>query len=171
VSRRNRVGLLVVACACAAGLALPSSGLGAVAPTCTSSQLTMRIVSFEGASGYRFWQLAFRNFGATCSLQGFSRVLLLGQNGHRIPVGFRRETGFSQDTVILEPAKSAFVAFTYLAGDFCTTSDFDVFRVKVFLPGTAGGFLLNPMPRNNGNPIFLCARSERVYPVTSEPGP
>jgi Domain of unknown function (DUF4232) len=163
--------LVVVAGACAAALALPASGLGSAAPNCAASQLSMRVVSFEDAGGYRLWQLAFKNLGAACSLQGFSRVALLGQNGHRIPVGFRRETGFPAATVLVEPGDSAFVAFTYLDGGFCTTGNFDAFRVKIFLPGARGGLLLNPMPRNNGSPIFLCARSERIYPVTSEPGP
>jgi hypothetical protein len=130
----------------------------------------MRVVSFEGADGYEIWQLAFRDLDATCSLQGFSHVVLLGEDGHPIPVGFRRETGFAQDTVTVQPGESAFVAFTYLDGNFCTTGNFDVFRVKIFLPGTRGAFLLNPVPRNSG-PIFLCSRSERIYPVTSQPGP
>ena len=76
----------------------------------------MRVASFEGASGHRFWQLAFRNLGATCSLHGFSRVVLLARNGRPITEGFRRETGFPQRTVVLEARKSAFVAFTYRDG-------------------------------------------------------
>lgn len=130
----------------------------------------MRVVSFEGASGHRFWQLAFRNLGATCSLHGFSRVLLLAHSGRSITDGFKRETGFAQSTVTLERGKSAFVAFTYRDGSFCSTGNFRAFRVRIFLPGAAGGFMLNPMPRTKG-PIVLCARSERIYPVTSEPGP
>lgn len=170
MSRRHLVGFLVVAGACAAAVALPASGLGAAAPNCTSSQLGMRVVSFEDASGYRLWQLAFRNLGSTCSLQGFAHVVLLDQDGHRIPAGFRRETGFPASIVTLEPGDSAFVAFTYLDGALCTTTNFYAYRVRIFLPGAAGGFLLNPMPRNGG-PIFLCARSKRIYPVTSKPGP
>ena len=170
MSRRHLVGLLVVAGACAAALAVPASGLGAAAPNCTSSQLSMRVVSFEDASGYRLWQLAFKNLGATCSLQGFAHVVLLGQDGHRIPVGFRRETGFPASTVIVEPGNSAFVAFTYLDGGSCSDGHVLAYRVRIFLPGAAGGFLLNPMPRNGG-PIFLCPRSKRIYPVTSKPGP
>jgi len=162
--------LVIVAGACAATLALPASGLGAAAPNCRSSQLRMRVVSFEGATGRRFWQLAFRNLGATCSLQGFSRVVLLARNGDPITAGFRRETGFPQSTVTLERGKSAFVAFTYLDGGFCSAGNFYAFRVKISPPGAGGGFLLNPVPRNGG-PIFLCAGSERVYPVTSKPGP
>ena len=77
----------------------------------------MRVVSFEGASGHRFWQLAFRNLGATCSLHGFSRVLLLAHSGRSITDGFKRETGFAQSTVTLERGKSAFVAFTYRDGE------------------------------------------------------
>ena len=97
-------------------------------------------------------------------------MVLLGQDGHTITEGFKRETRFPQGTVTLAPGKSAFVAFTYLDGGSCSTSTFLAYRVRIFLPGAAGGFLLNPMPRNGG-PIFLCARSKRIYPVTSKPGP
>jgi Protein of unknown function (DUF4232) len=167
---RRRSGLLAVVGACVAALALPAARAGAATPTCESAQLSMRVVSFEDASGYRLWQLAFRNLGATCSLQGFSRVLLLDQNGQRIPGGFRREVGFPASIVTLEPGDSAFVAFTYLDGAFCATGNFSAYRVRIFLPGGGGGFLLDPVPRNGG-PIFLCEKSKRVYPVTSKPGP
>jgi Protein of unknown function (DUF4232) len=167
---RHRPGLLVVIGACVAALALPAARAGAASPTCESSQLSMRVVSFEDASGYRLWQLAFRNLGGTCSLQGFAHVVLLGENGNRIPGGFRRETGFPASIVTLEPGDSAFVAFTYLDGAFCTTGNFSAFRVRIFLPGGGGGFVLNPVPRNGG-PMFLCEKSKRVYPVTSKPGP
>jgi Domain of unknown function (DUF4232) len=162
------MGLLLVVCV--AVLALPAAGSGAAMPHCPSSQLKMRVVSFEGATGHRFWQLAFRNRGAACSLRGFSKVVLLAHNGHRISAVFKRETGFPVDTVTVRPGKSAFVAFSYLDGGFCSTGSFYVFRVKIFPPGAGGGFVLNPVPRNGG-PIFLCAGSERVYPVTSKPGP
>jgi len=162
--------LVLVAGACAAALALPASGLGFTAPNCAASQLSMRVVSFEDAGGYRLWQLAFRNLGETCSLQGFSHLVLLDQNGQRIPAGFRRETGFPASVVTLELGDSAFVAFTYLDGDFCSAASFYAYRVKIFLPGAGSGLELNPVPRNGG-PIFVCAKSKRVYPVTSKPGP
>jgi Protein of unknown function (DUF4232) len=167
---RYRPGLLIAAAACVAALALPASRAGAATPTCDSSQLSMRVVSFEDASGYRLWQLGFRNLEATCSLQGFSHVLLLDQNGHRITGGFRRETGFPASIVTLEPGDSAFVAFTYLDGTFCSTGNFYAYRVRIFVPGGGGGFSLNPLPRNGG-PIFVCAKQKRIYPVTSKPGP
>jgi hypothetical protein len=155
---------------CAVMLALPTSGLGTGAPNCRSAQLRMRVVSFEGASGRQFWQLAFRNLGTTCSLQGFSSVVLLAHDGQPITEGFRRETGFPQSVVTLGPGQSAFVAFTYANGGFCNAGTLYVFKVKIFPPGDGGGFLLNPVPRNMG-PIVVCARSERIYPVTSRPGP
>jgi Protein of unknown function (DUF4232) len=167
---RHRSGLLIGAGACVAALALPGPRAGAATPTCDSSQLSMRVVSFEGASGYRLWQLAFRNLGATCILQGFSHMVLLGQNGYRLPGDFRRETGFPASIVTAQPGESAFVAFTYLDGAFCRTDSFSAYRVRIFLPGGGGGFLLNPIARNGG-PISLCAKSKRIYPVTSEPGP
>jgi hypothetical protein len=167
---RRRPGLLVTVGACVAALALPASRAGAATPTCESSQLSMRVVSFEEASGYRLWQLAFRNLGTTCSMQGFARVVLIDQNGHRIPGGFRRETGFSAGIVTLELGESAFVAFTYLDGTSCSTGSYSAYRVRILLPGGGGGFLLNPTPRNGG-PIFVCAKSKRIYPVTPKPGP
>ncbi|HTP18310.1 MAG TPA: DUF4232 domain-containing protein [Solirubrobacteraceae bacterium] len=166
----RRAGLLVVTCLCAAALVLPASRAGAAVPTCEGSQLSMRVVSFEDASGYRLWQLAFKDLGGACSLQGFSRVQLLDQDGHRIRVGFRRETGFPASVVTLEPGQSAFVAFTYLDGRLCATSSFYAYRVRIVLPETGGAFVLDPMSKNGG-PIFVCAKSKRVYPVTSKPGP
>lgn len=169
------MGLLIVAGVCAGAFALPSTGAATgapagAAPRCRSSQLRMRVASFEGATGHRFWQLAFRNRGSTCSLRGFSRVVLLARNGRRIAAKFKRETGFPVDTVTVRPGHSAFVAFTYLDGGFCTTGNFDAFRVRILLARAGGGFLLNPVPRNMG-PIFLCGGSEAVYPVTPKPGP
>jgi hypothetical protein len=160
----------MVAGACAAVLVLPASGLGAAVPVCRSPQLRMRVVSFEGALGHQFWQLAFRNIGTTCSLQGFSRVVLLAHDGTPFPDDFKRETGFPQYAVTMEPGRSAFVAFSYADGGLCAAGSVYAFRVKIFLPGTGGGFLLNPVPRNAG-PIVLCEGSERIYPVTPRPGP
>jgi Protein of unknown function (DUF4232) len=170
MSLRNRLGLLIVAGACATAVVVPASRASAATPTCEGSQLSMRVVSYEPASGYRLWQLAFRNLGETCSLQGFPRVELLDQDGYRIPVGFRRETGFPASIVTLEPGQSAFVAFTYLDGTLCSTVSFYAYRVRIVLPEAGGAFVLNPIPRNDG-PMFVCAKSKRVYPVTSKPGP
>ena len=131
----------------------------------------MRVVSFEDASGHRLWQLAFRNLGATCSLHGFSRVVLLAKNGRQIPGGFRRETGFPASTVTLEPGESAFVAFTYLDGRLLHH------RQLLRLPGEdlpsacRGGFLLEPDAQEQAARSSCAASPKRVYPVTPKPGP
>jgi hypothetical protein len=150
-------------------LVLPSSGLGAAAPPCKSSQLSLEFVSFQGATGHRFWQLAYKNNGAKCSLRGFSRVQLLAANGHVIASAFH-ETGFPVNTVIVAHGKRAFVAYTYLDGAFCSSGQFHAPRARLFPPGNAAGFVFNMVPKNMGPP-FVCPGTAGVYPVTPTPGP
>lgn len=164
--------LVGVACAgalAAAALVAPATGLGASAPHCKSTQLSLKFVSFQGATGHRFWQFALQNGGAKCSLLGFSRVQLLAANGHVITSAFTHEP-FPVKTVTVAHGKRAFVAITYLDGAFCTTGHFHAPKVRIFPPGNAGGFVFNMVPKNMGPP-FVCAGSEGVYPVTSKPGP
>jgi hypothetical protein len=53
------------------GLLAPSPGSGAPVPArCKTPQLSIKLVSFQRATGHRFWQLAFSNNGAKCSLHG-----------------------------------------------------------------------------------------------------
>ena len=174
MSRRN--GLLVcsacvVAVAWAVALALPAAGAGAAsAPTCRSSQLRLKFVSFQGATGHRYWQMAFQNAGSTCSLRGFSRVQLLAADGHVITSAFRDETAFPVKTVVVRHGKRAFVAYTYLDGGFCNSGQFDAPKARLFPPGAAGGFVFN-MVRGNAGPPYVCPGTEGVFPVTGQPGP
>jgi Protein of unknown function (DUF4232) len=151
-------------------LAAPAAGSGSAAPHCRSSQLALKFVSFQGATGHRFWQFALQNSGAKCSLHGFSRVQLLASNGHVITSTFHHETGFPVNTVTVAHGKRAFVAITYLDGAFCSTGHFHAPKVRIFPPGDAGGFVFNMVPKNMGPP-FICAGSEGVFPATSKPGP
>jgi Protein of unknown function (DUF4232) len=162
--------LAVAATSVAAALLAPASSLGVTAPHCTSSQLSLKFVSFQGATGHRFWQFALKNSGAKCSLKGFSGVQLLASNGHVITSAFMHETGFPVKTVTVAHGKRAFVAITYLDGGFCSTGHFHAPKVKILPPGNAGGFVFNMVPKNMGPP-FVCAGSEGVYPVTSKAGP
>lgn len=164
--------MLAIACTAAlvAALIAPSSGLGSGVPGCKSSQLTLKFVSFQGATGHRFWQFAFQNSGTKCSLRGFSKVQLLTQNGHVITSAFRHETGFAVKTVNVAHGKRAFAAITYVDGAFCSSGDFHAAKVKLFPPGNAAGFVFNMVPKNMGPP-FICGGSEGVFPITSKPGP
>jgi Protein of unknown function (DUF4232) len=169
-ARPRQLLTAVVAAACAALLATPAADAGLSAQQCKSSQLRLEFVGFQGATGHRYWQLAWRNVGRTCSLRGFSRVQLLAQDGHVITSAFRHETGFPVTTVVVGHDKRAFVAYTYVDGGFCNSGQFYAPKARVFPPGDAGGFVFNMTPKNMGPP-YLCPGSEAVFPVTSKPGP
>jgi hypothetical protein len=167
---RRQLLFLVVLAACAVAFALPAAGLGASAPRCKSSQLALRFVGFQGATGHRYWQLAFKNKGGTCSLRGFARVQLLAANGHVITSAFRHEKSFPAAAVVVAHGKRAFVAYTYVDGGFCNSGQFYAPKAKVFPPGNGTGFVFDMVRGNDGAP-YLCPGSEGVFPVTAKPGP
>ena len=171
-SRHRQLLMLLAmgACVCAVVLAAPAAGAVTTAPRCSSSQLRLRFVGFQGATSHRYWQLAWRNVGRTCSLRGFSRVQLLAQDGHVITPAFRHETGFPIRTVVVGHDKRAFVAYTYVDGGFCDSGQFHAPKARLIPPGDRGGFVFNMAPRNMGPP-YLCPGTEGVFPVTSKPGP
>jgi hypothetical protein len=109
----------VAASACVVVLAAPAAG--ASVPHCLSAQLRLKFVGFQGATGHRYWQLAFKNAGRPCSLRGFARVQLLAQDGHVITSAFRHETAFPVTSVVVGHDKRAFVAYTYVDGGFCNS--------------------------------------------------
>jgi hypothetical protein len=170
---RLRSGVLVFAVGSivavgAAGLGLPSVGSGSpVVPRCLSSQLDLKFVSFHGATGHRFWQLAFKNLASSCSLHGFPRVVLLNSAGHVISAAVKHEAG-PVPTVIVAHGKRGNFTFSYLDGGFCT-HHFLANRLRIFRPNDAGGFLFNPVPANHGQ-IDVCIASEQVSPVRAHPG-
>lgn len=167
---RRQLLFLVVLAACAVAFALPAAGLGASAPRCRYSQLALRFVGFQGATGHRYWQFAFKNEGRTCSLRGSARVQLLASGGHIITSAFHHETGFPVTTVVVAHGRRAFVAYTYLDGGFCSSGQFYAPKARVFPPGGATGFVFSMAPRNMGAP-YVCPGSEGVFPVTAKPGP
>jgi len=168
--KQRRLVSLVVMVACAGALALPAAGLGESAPGCESSQLLLKFVGFQGATGHRYWQLAFTNEGRPCSLRGFARVQLLDPGDNPILAAFHHETAFPVSTVVVAHGKRAFVAYTYLDGSFCASGQFYAAKARVFPPGGATGFVFNMARRNMGAP-YMCPGSEGVFPVTAKPGP
>jgi hypothetical protein len=148
----------------ALGVTAPAAA--AAPPHCASSQLSLKFVSFQGATGHRFWQLAFKNLGSKCSLRGFPRVRLLDSHGHRIHTTIKHETG-PVPTVVVRHGRRAHFTFSYTDGAFCS-KHFHAYRIKVFPPKNSGGFIFNPVPKNFG-PIFVCRGSARVSPVRAHP--
>jgi len=162
---RARSLALPLIAAGAVALCAPLPALGATPPKCFSSQLVLKFVSFQGATGHRFWQLAFKNVGPVCSMHGFPTVKLLN-HGHVIPATIQHETG-PVHTVIVAHGKRGHFTFAYVDGGFCT-QHFTATRLRIRPPHDLAPFVFNPVPKNGG-PISVCKGSERVSPVRSHP--
>jgi hypothetical protein len=159
--------LVVLAIAAVHALLMPALGAAAGAPHCSNAQLRLKFVDFQGATGHRFWDLAFKNVGARkCTLHGYPRVTLLDSHGARIRAKFARVTRVPVKTVMIKPGKRAFFSIEYADGAFCARHFF-ASRIEIFAPGNAGGFVFNPEPANHG-PIFVCKSSEEKWPVRSK---
>jgi hypothetical protein len=164
---RSRLVIVAAIAVVGAGLAAPSGGLGAGPPKCFSSQLALKFVSFQGATGGRFWEMAFKNTSTTCTLRGFPKVQLLDKHGHAIhkPVG--HWTLVPVKTVRLARNKLAFFVFRYTDGGFCPGMSFDAARFEFTPPNRHAGFVYNPVPKNHGVPS-LCTGSARVTAVSAK---
>jgi hypothetical protein len=167
--RPLRSTLPALGCALALVALIPAAGLGAGVPHCSSAQLSLRFLSFQGATGHRFWDFAFQNAGAKCTLRGFPEVMLLDHHGGVLTVTFHHQPGFPAKTVTIAHGKRGFFTVTYLDGGFCSRH-YLAYRMKLFPPGGSGGFVFNPVPANHG-PISVCTGSERVYPVRATRAP
>jgi hypothetical protein len=145
----------------------PAVGFSSPSVTkCLSPQLALKFVSFQGATGHRFWQLAFKNLASTCSLHGFPRVVLLNGAGHVIPTTVTHEAGPVPTVTVMHGNRGHFT-FSYTDGGFCS-HHFLAARMKLFPPSEPGGFVFNPVPANHGQ-INVCTGSEKVSPVRAHP--
>ncbi len=150
------------------GLLAPSPGSGAPVPArCKTAQLSIKLVSFQAATGHRFWQLAFSNNGSKCSLHGYPSVTLLNSAGHKIAATIKHEPG-SVSTVVIAHGKRGHFTFSYADAGFCS-QHFSAARMRLFPPGASRGLLFNPVRANHGQ-IGICTNSELVSPVRSHPG-
>lgn len=164
---KSRLAIVAAIAVVAAGLAGPSAGLGVAAPKCFSSQLTLKFVSFQGATGGRFWEMAFKNTSTTCTLRGFPKVKLLDKHGHAIHRSVGHWTLVPVKTVTLGKNKRAFFVFRYTDGGFCPGMSFNAARFEFTPPSRHAGFVYNPVPKNHGVPS-LCTGSARVTAVSAK---
>ena len=146
-------------------LDLPRVGAGPA--KCFSSQLTLKFVSFQGATGGRFWEMAFKNTSSTCALRGFPKVTLLDKHGHAIHNSVSHWTLVPVKTVTLANDKLAFFVFRYSDGGFGAGKRFNAARFEFIPPNTHAGFVYNPVPKNRGMPS-LCTGSARVTAVSAK---
>jgi hypothetical protein len=172
-SRRAVAATVAVALAMsAAALTQRAHALGGpppiAVPGCTGAQLTLKFVSFTGATGHRFWEFAFKNTGRTCTVKGYPRIVLFGKHGHKIPAHIGHQSGTTPKTVAISTGKRAFFIFEYAARGFCFGGggSLDAYRFKLFAPGTTTGTKFNPLPKDHGVPA-ICKGSEHTTPVRS----
>jgi hypothetical protein len=164
---KSYIATVAVIAVVLAALAAPSAGLGAEPPKCVGSQLTLTFVSFQGATGGRFWEMAFKNKSTTCTLRGFPTVKLLEKHRHAIHKSVGHWTVAPVKTVTLARNKLAFFVFRYTDGGFCPGRGFDAARFEFIPPNGHADFVYNPVSKNHGVPS-LCTASSRVTAVSAK---
>ena len=142
-SRAHRFGTAAALVLAAGLLAMPALGAGAATSRCSTSQLRLRFVQTQAATGHRFIDYAFKNAGpAACSLRGYSSAVLLDKHGHVIQSADAKVGHWTISkvrTVVISSGKRAFFTFTWLDGGFCPKS-FTFYSLRVSPPKNAKGF-------------------------------
>ncbi len=146
----------------------PTTGPAAAAtPRCTSSQLELREVLFQGATGKRIWDFAFKNTGSKCTLRGYPGAGLLDKHGHVLATA-KRVTA-TVKTITIAHNKRAFFRFVYTDGGFCPGSNYKAYRFQFIPPNLTHKFVFNPTALNHGV-VSVCKKSEQIKPVTAKAG-
>lgn len=111
--------LRVAALAGAAALGLGTLGLGSTAaaaapaagtgtPTCSTAELSVRVLGGSPGAGQRYGTLVLTNAGhRTCAVHGFGGLALLGAPGQGVPTDLRRMSDQPVQSVVLPPGGSA----------------------------------------------------------------
>jgi len=160
---------------CAAGAALATMAVGLLAPaagsahaavpTCSASKLKLTLVSFQGATGHRFWQFAFKNTGSkTCTLKGYPGAKLLKSGSYVLGTTVKHAPG-TVATVTVPRGKLANFTFSYLDGGFCSVH-VSATLLQFTAPGQGTKFNYNPVPANHG-PISVCVGSAEITPLSA----
>jgi hypothetical protein len=156
-SRVVRFGAAVAAVLATGVLAIPALGAGAATSRCSTSQLRLRFVQSQAATGHRFIDYAFKNAGAAaCSLRGYPSAVLLDKHGHVIQSTDAKVGHWTISevrTVVISPGKRAFFTFTWVDGGFCPGKSFSFYSLRVSPPNNAAGFQqhLGKTPTCNGS--------------------
>jgi hypothetical protein len=146
----------------------PTTGSGAaLTPGCTSSHLQLGEVLFQGATGKRIWDFAFKNTGSTCTLRGYPGAGLLDNHGHLLATAKRVSAAVK--TITIAHNKRAFFRFVYTDGGFCPGSNYKAYRFQFIAPNLTRKFVFNPTALNHGV-VSVCRRSEQIKPVTATAG-
>jgi hypothetical protein len=157
------VGVALIAIA---GLGPVSGSASTRTPRCVSSQLRLKEVSFQGATGKRIWDFAFKNVGNTCTLHGYPGAGLLDKHGHLVATGKRVPA--TVKTVTIAQNKRGFFRFVYTDGGFCD-KNYKAYRFQFIAPNLTHKFIFDPTTLNHGV-VTACKGSEKIKPVTATVG-
>jgi hypothetical protein len=166
---RSRLTAVVLAVCVVLGATVVSAGAKATVPHCFSSQLTLKLVSFQGATGHRLWLFSWRNSSTKCTLRGFPKVVFLDKHGKADTGKVTHGTGFPVKTVTIAHGKRAFFGIEYLDGGFCG-GGVKAAHFSFTPPGATAAFKFNPTGANHGTVAF-CRGSVTSFPVNSKPAP
>jgi len=164
-SARLCIALVAVCCVLAVVIARASASFGSTTPRCSTSNLILGSVRRLGAAGTTDWDFALRNGGsATCHLQGYPGIGLLGASARLINVSVGRATSFKPHTVVLRPWQRAYFSFAYGTGgpkSACAPHYFSAYGLQVIPPNSTQRLLYY-----RGR-FDLCTGHPSVYPVRS----
>jgi hypothetical protein len=140
------------------------------APTCSPGQLHLKFIDFQGATGHRFWDFAFKNTGSKCTVKGYPKVVLLDSHGHALSAKVKHLAGSHAKAVTVGHNKRAFFTFQYADSGFCSSPPVIAHKFELSLPGAHVNTVFNPVPKNMG-PASMCKGSEFVWPLRATSGP
>jgi hypothetical protein len=157
IARRWRVaaGSLILA-----GLLVPGVGpiaapgaVAAAVPACSATQLSARIVDWQGAAGSRIADVVIVNTSfAKCSLRDFPRVVMVSARAKAMMSGKLAST--TAHTHGLGPL--AFLKTEVSASNYCGPAYAKPVTLAFVLPGTAGGVVAIPLSPTDDSGVPPC---------------
>ena len=122
-TRTRRLLAAALAGAAALGVGLVGVGITAAAaapatgtPTCSTAELSVRVLSGSPGAGQRYGTLVLTNAGhRTCAVEGFGGMALLGAPRQGVPTDLRRLSDQPVRSVVLSPGGSARSALHWTA--------------------------------------------------------
>ena len=165
---KRAIGFGVAASLIALAALGPATDAGAAGTSrCTSSQLRLREVLFQGATGKRIWDFALQNIGSKCTLRGYPGAGLLDNHGHLLATA--KHVPATVKTIRIAHNKRGFFRFVYEDGGFCAGSNYTAARFQFIAPNLTHKFIFNPTALNHGL-VSVCKGSEQIKPVTATAG-
>ena len=153
------VGGLVLAAIAALAVAL-NARAATTLPACAPGKLKLRYIDNQGAAGRRYYDFAFVNGGAKCTVKGYPRVVLLGKHGHALSAHVAHLPMSHATTVTVAHGKRAFFTVQWADGGFCPPPHVGAYKLRLFATGASSGTVYNL-----GGLTSMCKGSAYVWPL------